>query len=158
MDRKIKQIDIVFENCEVCTLTPAMIEMCLINGINNDIGINCFQYTDGEVYDRKNCDSLMLSINQKGLSQHPGFGDYIDDKHVLEERIKYNDITNIDVIYEDGSNDYIGVPWKNKNGNEYINELQNNVYYTIHNEECLLIIIQRTKLTLGELGDRYGIN
>ena len=45
-DRKIKQLDIVFENCESCTLTPDMIYMCTLDRIYKNIGINLTRWFD----------------------------------------------------------------------------------------------------------------
>ncbi len=154
-DRKIKQLDIVFENCESCTLTPDMIYMCTLDRIYKNIGINCFQYRDGEIYDEIFCDQFMLVINQKGLQQKSGFGDFRNDD-TLEERLKYRDITRIDLIYDDDTNDYISVHWEDDN-NEYTNKLQNNLYQNCEGEECMIVIINKTPLTLKELEDNYGI-
>ena len=154
-DRKIKQLDIVFENCESCTLTPHMIYMCALDRIYNNIGINCFQYRNGEIYDEIFCDQFMLVINQKGLQQKSGFGDFRNDD-TLEERLKYRDITHIDLIYDDDTNDYISVHWEDDN-NEYTNKLQNNLYQNCEGEECMVVIINKTPLTLKELEDNYGI-
>ena len=133
-DRKIKQLDIVFENCESCTLTPDMIYMCTLDRIYKNIGINCFQYRDGEIYDEIFCDQFMLVINQKGLLQKSGFGDFRNDD----------------------TNDYISVHWEDDN-NEYTNKLQNNLYQNCEGEECMIVIINKTPLTLKELEDNYGI-
>ena len=154
-DRKIKQLDIVFENCESCTLTPDMIYMCTLDRIYNNIGINCFQYRNGEIYDEIFCDQFMLVINQKGLQQKSGFGDFRNDD-TLEKRLKYRDITHIDLIYDDDTNDYISVHWEDDN-NEYTNKLQNNLYQNCEGEECMVVIINKTPLTLKELEDNYGI-
>lgn len=154
-DRKIKQLDIVFENCESCTLTPDMIYMCTLDRIYNNIGINCFQYRNGEIYDEIFCDQFMLVINQKGLQQKSGFGDFRNDD-TLEKRLKYRDITHIDLIYDDNTNDYISVHWEDDN-NEYTNKLQNNLYQNCEGEECMVVIINKTPLTLKELEDNYGI-
>ena len=154
-DRKIKQLDIVFENCESCTLMPDMIYMCALDKIYKNIGINCFQYRNGEIYDEIFCDQFMLVINQKGLQQKSGFGDFRNDD-TLEERLKYRDITHIDLIYDDNTNDYISVHWGDDN-NEYTNKLQNNLYQNYEGEECMIVIINKTPLTLKELEDNYGI-
>ena len=45
-DRKIKQLDIVFENCESCTLMPDMIYMCALDKIYKNIGINLTRWFD----------------------------------------------------------------------------------------------------------------
>ena len=97
----------------------------------------------------------MLVINQKGLQQKSGFGDLRNDD-TLEERLKYRDITHIDLMYDDDTNDYISVHWEDDN-NEYTNKLQNNLYQNYEGEECMIVIINKTPLTLKELEDNYGI-
>lgn len=154
-NKKIKTIDIVFENCEVYSLTPKMIDMCVVNNVTRNIGVNVFQYEDGEVYESVSCKEMLLSINRKGLTTIGGW----DDKTLLEDRIENKDITHLDIIYEDGSNDYISVPWMDKDGNEYINALQNNLYYQHkfgNDGESLAIIINDTPLTFKELEEKYG--
>ena len=155
-DKKIKTIDIVFENCEVYSLTPKMIDMCVVNDVKRNIGVNVFQYEDGEIYESLSCKEVLLSINRKGLTT---IGNW-DDKTLLEDRIANKDITHLDIIYEDGSDDYISVPWMDKDGNEYINVLQNNLYYQQWfdgGEESLVIIINDIPLTFKELEEKYGI-
>ena len=78
---------------------------------------------------------------------------------ILEERLKWRDITHFDVIYTDKTNDYITVPWQNYNGNEYINALQNNLYqdFWYEDDECLMIVIKETPLTFGEMEEEYGV-
>ena len=154
-DRKIKQLDIVFENCESCTLMPDMIYMCALDKIYKNIGINCFQYRNGEIYDEIFCDQFMLVINQKGLQQKSGFGDFRNDD-TLEERLINRNITHINLIYDDNTNDYISVHLEDDN-NEYTNKLQNNLYQNYEGEECMIVIINKTPLTLKELEDNYGI-
>ena len=154
--RKIKQLDIVFENCEVFSITPDMIIMCDFGNIYENIGINNFQYEDGEIYRDKCCKSFALAINQKGMSQTGGFE--LGSQTTLEDRLSYNDITHIDIIYKDGSNDYISVPWLDKDGSEFTNALQHNLYnQTFEGEEYMVIIIPDHQLTLGELEEEYGL-
>lgn len=156
-EKKIKQLDIVFENCEVFTLTPDMISMCSICGIKDNIGVNCFQYEAGEVYDSISCEELLLVINEKGLEQKSSFEFETYHCPELKERLKFNDITHIDIIYEDDSNSYIMVPWQDKDGNEYCNALQCNVFdkdYTDSN--IVAVIIDQQKLTKAKRFEKYG--
>lgn len=154
-DKKIKQLDIVFENCEVCTLKPDMIYACIIDKIYNSMSINFFQYKDGEVYNKIYCDEFMLAINKKGWQQKSNFCDFESDKPLVE-RLKCRDITHIDLIYEDGTNDYISLHWQDGD-NEFTNRLQNNIFVNIHNEEYLLIIVHDKELTLNEIEEFYEI-
>lgn len=155
--RKIKQLDIVFENCEVFTLTPHMIELCSIDGIKNNIGVNCFQYTDGEVYDSISCEEFLLIINEKGMNQKGGFEFEALHNPSLSERLDFNDITHIDIIYKDNTNDYIMVPWQDKDGNEYYNILQHNIRTKLYGKEVLAVVIDQKKLTKSQINEKYGI-
>lgn len=158
-DKKIKQLDIVFENCEVFTLTPDMIDLCSIDGIKNNIGINCFQYENGEVYDSVSCEELILIINEKGAQQTGSFDFPTSPSAILKDRLQYNDITHIDVIYEDKSNMYIMVPWKDKKDNEYYNVLQHNIFTTDYKDaDVIAIIIDKENLTKAKISEKYGIS
>lgn len=153
--KKIKQLDIVFENCEVFTLTPDMIIACSICGIKNNVGINCFQYENGEVYETISCDEMMLVINEKGMAQKGSFDFPNYTSPLLKKRLKSNDITHFDIIFEDGTNLYIMAPWKDKENNEYHNVLQHNIFQKYSNIESAIIIIDREKLTKSELTKKY---
>lgn len=157
-ERKIKQLDIVFENCEVFTLTPDMINLCYIDGIKNNIGINCFQYENGEIYDTISCEEVMLIINEKGASQKGNFDFPTSPSSLLKDRLKFNDITHIDVIYEDDSNTYVMVPWRDKENNEYFNILQHNIITKDYkNTDVIIVIIDKEKLTKSKITEKYGI-
>lgn len=157
--RKIKRLDIVFENCEVYSLEPTMIELCIIDNVTKNIGINCFQYTQGEVYDSLMCEELMLAINKQGLNAKSNFD---MEETPLKERLRWCDITHIDIIYNDETNDYITVPWKDDGDNEFKNCLQHNISYRpfFDNDKCkyIAVIISKKKYTKKELEKVYGIN
>lgn len=153
-NKKIKTLDVIFENCEVYILTPDMIDTFYISNVSENIGINLFQFENGEVHSSLSCQDVLLSINKNGMQ----LKDDIDNM-TLEDRLKCKDITHFDIIYEDGSNSYIEVPWENKDGNEFINKLQNTFYteYIRNNDESLVVIINKKPLTIGELEEKYGI-
>jgi hypothetical protein len=50
--KKIKYIDLVYENCEVHRLTPKMFGICIIEKVTKDYLVNCYQYKDGEIVER----------------------------------------------------------------------------------------------------------
>mgnify|MGYP004656511771 CR=1 FL=1 len=125
-EKKLKYLDIVFENCETCRLEPNMIYGCVLDGLHKNIGINCFQYENGEIFEQTACDEFMMVINQKGLQQYSGFDDF--KGKILEERIKSKDITHVDLIYEDDTNDYITMNWED-DYDEFTNKLQNNMIF-----------------------------
>ena len=152
-EKKLKYLDIVFENCETCRLEPNMIYGCVLDGLHKNIGINCFQYENGEIFEQTACDEFMMVINQKGLQQYSGFDDF--KGKILEERIKSKDITHVDLIYEDDTNDYITMNWED-DYDEFTNKLQNNIYRNYEKEECLVVIINKKPLLLKDL-KKYDI-
>ena len=77
----IEKIELVFENCEVCTLLPDMFKYLVIRGIKENIDINCFQYKKGELNKDKTCEYFAITINEKGLNT-------ITWNETLRERIK----------------------------------------------------------------------
>ena len=150
LNRKIKRVDIVFENCEVYSLTPDKIYFISIDKISRSMTVNECQFTDGQVHDTMSCEKALLILNDKGMNTKDG---WLEDTKLVD-RVSNYDITAFDFIYTDDTNDYILVPWGN---GEYHNELQNNTFFSIDNDELLAIIINDTPLTLGELKDVYGI-
>ena len=115
-DKKIKYVDIVFENCEAARLKPSEFGCLIIDGIYKKYCINCFQYEKGEVCEFIKCKEFYIVINVKGMMVKTLEGE------LLKDRIKSsNDITHIDLVFTDKTNEYITVPWGKK---EYENEKQ----------------------------------
>jgi hypothetical protein len=105
--KKVKNIDIVFENCESVALTPDMFCGLEIKGVTKEYCVNCFQYEKGEVNEFKKCEYFGIRINQKGKKVQTS-----GSEMSLVKRVKLsNDITNIEINFTDGTSDYISVPW-----------------------------------------------
>ena len=114
---KIKKIELIFENCEVCILTPDMFKYLVVDGIKEQLLINCFQHKNGEIIREKTCDEFLIEINKKGLEQETLMN------ISLKERLKnYKDIAGIAILYENDIKDEILVPWCDKY--EFLNEYQ----------------------------------
>lgn len=111
----IEKIELVFENCEVCTLLPDMFKYLVIRGIKENIDINCFQYKKGELNKDKTCEYFAITINEKGLNTITWNG-------ILRERIKkIKDIVSV-IIYYGHRDEEIYVPWNEED--EYSNRYQ----------------------------------
>ena len=103
----IKRIDLVFENCEVASLNADMFKNLIFDDIVEEKIVNCYQFENGENEVRKCCKYMSIHINKKIYEQKTDWQDI-----TLEERLKNgNDITYIDLIYEDNSEERIFVPW-----------------------------------------------
>ena len=117
--KTIKSVDLTFENCEFCNLKPDMFTGLVVENIVKSHWINCFQYEKGEVDEFLNCSLFRISINKKGCEAK--VSELFDPKS-LRERIKsWKDITHVHLHFNDGTDEYIGVPW---GGEEYTNTKQ----------------------------------
>lgn len=111
----IEKIELVFENCEVCTLLPDMFKYLVIRGIKENIDINCFQYKKGELNKDKTCEYFAITINEIGLNTITWNG-------TLRERIKkFKDVVSV-IIYYGHRDEEIYVPWNEED--EYSNRYQ----------------------------------
>ena len=112
--RKIKAVDLVFENCEVARLDPTMFRGLGIYGITRGCCVNCCQYKNGEVEDLVSCADFRVTITPKGLDKsklRPEF----DKQRTLRSRIATGDITHVNLLFDNGKNEYIAVPWDESN-------------------------------------------
>jgi len=117
-EKKIRYVELVFENCEVAKLTPDMFKYCRLYGITDIIDINCYQYEKGEYEKHKTCDMLTIEILPSGLNQILSM-----EEITLKERlIRHSDITSIYITYEDGREISYYVPWPDEE--EYTNTYQ----------------------------------
>jgi len=136
--KKIKKIEIVFENCDSVIINQTMFKYLLVGGITKEYRINYYQYVDGELNEYINCKYFTITINEKGLNYiYPAI---IDRKEKLKERLKTLDITHIKIFFPAGKSEYISVPWKSDD-NGFSNLKQKNKYI----EGDLRIIIDERK-------------
>lgn len=111
----IKSIELGFENCEVCKLLPDMFKYLIIQGVKENIDINCYQYENGEINRSKSCEYFSIIINEKGLNTITWNG-------TLRERLKYyKDIVSVTIYYEHRDEE-ICVVWNEEN--DYSNKYQ----------------------------------
>jgi hypothetical protein len=119
--KKVKFVDLVFENCEFARLKPNMFSGLAISGIQKNYIINCCQYKKGECLEDISCESFRIMINNEGL-KNAEFTDALDKNETLRDRLnKFKDITHINLVFSDNKKEYIQVPWK---GDYDSNELQ----------------------------------
>lgn len=102
MNKEYKRIDIVFENCEVVEIPSSNIELF-------DTKLSSKWLFSNWSCNRKNKDFYMI-----GHTDADYIRIHIKLKNLSEENKKYlrtrKDITHIDIIYKDNSNEYIRVP------------------------------------------------
>lgn len=128
-DKEIKEVDIVFENCEAYTVPADCIYRMTIDDIKFALtmhynGLNEYE-KPGNVTDFTSCEYASIILNKKGLECTSNWDETDDEKILLKERIKHNDITQLDIVYTDDTHINILVPWEDGNS-EYDNKYQHN--------------------------------
>lgn len=126
-NKQLASIDIVFENCEVYNIPADGIYKLSVGDINFsfDVHVNGLsKYTKpGEISSFSSTNYIWLVLNQKGMKVESGWEDIFDETQIFSDRVKGNDITHIDFIFNDGSHLYVEVPWKD-GYSEFVNQYQ----------------------------------
>ena len=126
-DKKLASIDVVFENCEVYNIPADGIYKLSIEDIKYSFdvhvnGLNKYENV-GELYTHAYTDFVWLALNEKGMNAQSGWADMFNDSELFKDRVKHNDITHLDFIFDDGSELSVGVPWEDGE-TEWTNSLQ----------------------------------
>lgn len=107
--KKVKQINIVFENCEVACIPIKDIYTWGAYDLSNLISA-CNINESHEV-----CVSNHVLIIFNDLENLNFVSTMTEDYKSLMERLTtYKDVTHINIIHEDGTSNYISVPWGSK--------------------------------------------
>lgn len=124
---RIKYIDLVLENCDVVRLEPKDVSRFHIDEITEGIGYYG-EYSDGSqhISRTKRCNFLGISISKPKEIVQQCLG-YEESTNAYDMIINHSDITAIDLIYSDDTNEYIYVDFNEYNDNYNIN--QNNEFY-----------------------------
>lgn len=106
--KKIKKIQLGFENCEVMDFTAKDVAYAMIDGVSQSYLVCENDYVVGQ----NDCDRLVLELNADADAEYDPFGspdEYIKTKF---QRIRaYDDITSLALCYEDGTGLEICPKW-----------------------------------------------
>ena len=122
----IKYIDLVLENCDVVRLEPKDVKGLHIVGITEVMDYYGMHKKDSNIGRRRHCTYFVILIDNPKEIPQVGFA-YPDNTNAYEMITAHSDITVIDIIYEDGTNESIYVDFNEYNDNYNIN--QKNEYY-----------------------------
>lgn len=112
--KKLKQIDIVLENCETIKIPIEQVHHFYANNITNNIGLNEIAETLDTVF---YTDELEIVLRQEAnveLKQDYENGIFNDCK-VFDRLTRHSDITHIDLIFTNDTNMYLSVPYEEEN-------------------------------------------
>lgn len=140
---KLSKIEIGLENCDVITIDNEDIKYVSINSISKDIDI----VQDGDIIEHSYCNSLNMLLKPSANKTYQEFQQNGKDYEckVFERLQTYNDITSIQLIYNNGTKtDDIYVLYKDKNENELGSP---NVYMSTYISDFgdLFIVVDKDK-------------
>lgn len=121
--KKILSANIIFENSDSINITSNDILLININHIDMNIHIVFYKYSEYVT-----CQSCYLKLSNNLYNKTTAY-----TKNFFNRVLKYNDISNIQLFFTDGTNMSIYMPWKNSPEN-------NNLQYTELDENNNLII------------------
>ena len=115
--RQVEKIMLVFENCETAELSAGDMYKSDVYSLHiKDVSKQIRTYALNSVCEVITCSYVSFILNPNA-NQNMQWSE-ID---LFECLSKYRDITHIDVMYDDGTDDYIEVPWGD---DDYDNEYQ----------------------------------
>jgi len=132
---EVTSISLILENCEEILFNRPQIGMFWCNEISEEVA----RFASNCVSKHLVCGELFLEIHKDADQTYDLFG--VTSKETKFERIdKCPDITHIDVYYNNGTHDYIAVPWDEEN--EYYN-----LYQTSYISKCgnLYILVSENR-------------
>lgn len=158
MDKNLKEIIVGFENCEDIKISGNAIGAILIDGIHPVIRrVACNSISKYLV-----ADEVVMEIFSEGNYKYKPFG-CMDEEESLTRLARFNDITSITTIYEDGSEDTFLVSYdegddesigaENINEDIYVSDLHN-VYIVISAENKTV----KDYFDFEEINDEDSIN
>lgn len=118
----IKYIDLVLENCDVVRLEPKDVKRFHVDGITEGIDY----YGTSHISRTRRCTYFGILIDKPKEIPQVGFS-YSDNTNAYEMITAYSDITAIDIIYDDDTNEYTYVDFNEYN--DFYNTNQKNEYY-----------------------------
>lgn len=118
---KIKELNLVFENCEVASIPVEYINYLTIRVQEKVLTLH--NYLESNTISEYETCKILIELDLKYLKSSYSFmGDYKNDRENLLERIKYNDITQIEIVEENKSKTFY-VVWEDGE-TEFDNKLQ----------------------------------
>lgn len=119
---ELTSITFVLENCEGITIDREHIGDFGCEEITSSI-TRC---ACNSISKHQYCKAFYIEINKAANLHYSSFG--LESTATVFERLRaYNDITGIEITYEDGTSDYILMPWEDADSNGCTNKLQSSM-------------------------------
>lgn len=112
MQKEIKSITLVFENCDEVTIPYKYIKQFYCEGIKGII----YKSKNRIVYG-KECDYFILTISDTDIKTQYGYP-------LFDRIFEYKDISYVYIKYDDNNEESIRLPWLDDDNNEDENQYQ----------------------------------
>jgi len=117
-EKNITALELILENCEKIRFPAKYIKWLSVEDVSRG-----FNYSNGSYNEHIKANEVTITINTNANT-----ADAYSDDFPLPERklpfdriIRHNDITHIEVAYNDNTTEYISVSWEDNEDNEDIN-------------------------------------
>lgn len=148
--REVKNIRIGFENCEVMDFDVKEAASLLLDNITAMVQ----RFAINSVGEMTQCSEFFVELIPAANREHSPFG--MDDKTTNFQRIReYDDITSVELFYDDGTSVEVYVPWEDATTGGEINKLQSSY---LSENGALYIYISKDGKNVRDLIDLEEIN
>lgn len=137
MNQRVKSISLGFENCEDISIDKECIHMLLFDKVAECI---YYDHPRDTIRRYQTCEEFLLELNEKADRQYEYFG-YSSEQTIFQRTQLCQDITSVEIIYDDDTKELIYVPYMPLGGGE------SNAYQTscIRDTGRMLICISKDK-------------
>lgn len=130
--KQIKSIDIIFENCEYISVNEKDVIYIEMNDVKNHI----FRIARNYIADLFYSDDIIIILNKEAKTKGSIF---TKDLTGIDRIKKYNDITSIEIKYENDSTKEIYIDWQESDA------LENKNQEVLEKNDCIYIVINKDK-------------
>jgi hypothetical protein len=116
MSEKCNHILLVFENCDALEIPVKDVLFCHIQEVHRNLDI-----TNSKEY--FSCNQIHLVLDAEILKKETAF-----DFEVTEHFTKFHDITSVNIVYEDGTQEGFYAPWNYAESNEMTNSFETTLF------------------------------
>lgn len=128
MSKHIKEIEFVFENCEVIIFKPEELGEFHIGNIKESID----RIASNSITTSRVADDIAIEIFKKAQFK-PSWMESGKDIDCFKRISDFHDLTHFNLVYTDNTEDYISVVWEDAGNNDEINAYQGEMYSDLGN-------------------------
>lgn len=115
--QEVKAITLVLKNCECISFQRSQIGVFWCDEIHSCVSRIAMNSISKHLY----CKELFVELNKSADQPYETF-DQMSERTAFQRLLEFQDITHIEIEYDDGTKEYIAVPWDERD--DYTNLYQ----------------------------------